>query len=152
MKKKTIITFLILTGLTYISTLEARKLYYDGTGISNIAKNYLGVPYKFGGSSPDGFDCSGYTGYVYKKSGYRLPRGAKDQYKKMYPIRVPKPGDLVFFKTSGSRISHVGIYVGDYQFVHAPSTGKKVSFADIRIKYWKKRYAGARSIFRDDTE
>lgn len=115
--------------------------------IVDIAKQYLGIPYKFGGQSPKtGFDCSGFTGYVYRKAGYSLPRGADDQFASLTPVRKPQPGDLVFFRINGQRVSHVGIYAGNYRFIHAPRTGKNVGYADMRISYWKKRYAGARTI------
>ncbi|MCR9140678.1 MAG: C40 family peptidase [bacterium] len=127
---------------------ERRLTRYDGKGIVQLAQKYLGTPYRYGGNSPAGFDCSGFTSYVYKKAGYRLPRATTGQYGKMNAVRAPKIGDLVFFRTSGKRISHVGIYVGNYQFIHAPSSGKTVSYADIRNSYWKPRYAGSRTIFR----
>lgn len=127
---------------------ERRVTRYDGKGIVQLAQKYLGTPYRYGGNSPAGFDCSGFTSYVYKKAGYRLPRATTAQYGKMNPVRAPQVGDLVFFRTSGKRISHVGIYVGNYQFIHAPSSGKTVSYADIRNSYWKPRYAGSRTIFR----
>ena len=143
------IIFIFNLGM-YMTDLDARKLYYDGVGITEEATKLIGVPYKFGGTDPSGFDCSGYTGYVYKQSGYNLPRDAHSQYNKMYPVRVPDKGDLVFFKTAGNKISHVGIYTGNFKFIHAPSSGKSVRIADIRKKYWKSNYAGARSIFRQD--
>lgn len=137
-------------GVLHAETTEVadrRTTLYDGEGIIEIAKKYLGVPYKFGGQTPDGFDCSGFTGYVYKKAGYSLARDAGVQYNEMKPIKVPRVGDLVFFKIDGQKVSHVGIYVGNLTFIHAPSTGKKVSYADMRIAYWKQRYAGARTVF-----
>ena len=127
---------------------ERRVTKYDGTGIVQLAEQYLGAPYKYGGNSPNGFDCSGFTSYVYKKAGYGLPRATTAQYGKLNPVRVPEVGDLVFFRTAGDKISHVGIYVGNYQFIHAPSSGKTVTHADIRNSYWKPRYAGSRTIFR----
>lgn len=142
----TAIAMMMVLGSVF--ALDARRRVHDGHGVLSEAKKYLGVPYRYGGNSPDGFDCSGYTGYVYKKLGLKLARSASDQYKQLRPVRVPSPGDLVFFKTSGARVSHVGIYAGNYRFIHAPSSGKKVSFADIRGKYWKTRYAGARSAYR----
>ena len=138
---------LIFLLLTSLAGLSARKLYTDGYGIIDIADDYLGVPYKYGGTTPSGFDCSGFTGYVYKRAGYRLPRGADDQYRALNPIKKPEIGDLVFFKIDGKRVSHVGIYVGGFRFIHSPRTGKSVGYADLRTKYWKKRYAGARTIF-----
>lgn len=119
----------------------------EGSEIVERAEEFLGTPYKFGGSDPEGFDCSGLTMYVYGQSGYELPRSASDQYTNMIPVEVPRPGDLLFFVTEGNRVSHVGIYQGNYKFIHAPSTGKTVSIADIRIPYWRARYAGSRTLF-----
>ncbi len=127
---------------------ERRVTLYDGAGILTLAEDYLGAPYRAGGTTPAGFDCSGFTSYVYSKAGYRLPRSAADQYSKLNPVRAPAIGDLVFFRIDGNRISHVGVYAGGYRFIHAPSSGKEVSYADLRVAYWKSRYAGSRSIFR----
>jgi cell wall-associated NlpC family hydrolase len=122
---------------------------HAGSAIVNIAKEYLGVPYRYGGKNPkEGFDCSGFTGFVYREAGYgELARSADGQYDTLHPVSPPQPGDLLFFKIKGDRISHVGIYAGDLKFIHAPRTGKSVSYADLRNPYWKKRYAGARSLF-----
>jgi len=128
---------------------ERRVTLYDGGGIVELARKQLGVRYQSGGESPSGFDCSGLVQYVYKKAGHQAPRTTTAQYAELTPLRVPRPGDLVFFRTSGdSSISHVGIYVGDFRFIHAPRTGKFVEYADVRTSYWKQRYAGARTIFR----
>jgi len=118
----------------------------DRAKIVRTAKRYLGVKYKNGGTSPRGFDCSGYVMYVYEKNGILLPRSVKSQYNAGNKIgpRQRKPGDLVFFKTSKrKRYSHVGIYVGDNRFIHAPRTGKRISFAELDNPYWRKRYIGA---------
>ncbi|MBR32839.1 MAG: hypothetical protein CMN77_16170 [Spirochaetaceae bacterium] len=125
-----------------------RITVYDGGGIVQLAQQYLGVPYRPGGNSPSGFDCSGLTSFVYREAGYSIPRSASSQYNALRPVRVPEAGDLVFFRTDGSSISHVGIYLGNYRFIHAPSSGKTVSIADLRLKYWKNSYAGARTIFQ----
>lgn len=129
-------------------TRERRISLADGEGILQIADRYLGVPYRPGGHSPDGFDCSGFTSFVFGKAGYSLSRTADGQYDALRPVEKPQPGDLVFFRITGKRVSHVGIYAGDLKFIHAPSSGKKVEYADMRIAYWKERYAGARSVFR----
>ncbi|HOP63558.1 MAG TPA: C40 family peptidase [Spirochaetota bacterium] len=117
--------------------------------IVKTARKYIGVKYKFGGESPAGFDCSGYSRYVYKKNGLLLPHSAQQQYArgKRIGIRKARPGDLVFFRISGWKISHVGIYMGDYTFLHAPRRGKRVSYEDIRKNYWRKRYAGTVTYF-----
>ena len=117
--------------------------------IVKTAEKYLGVRYKFGGMDPKGFDCSGYSSYVYKMNGLLLPHSAQQQFAngRRIGIKKAKPGDLVFFRTSGWKISHVGIYLGDYRFIHAPSRGKSVCYEDIRKDYWRKRYAGTVSYF-----
>jgi len=116
-----------------------------GDDIIKIAEQFLGLPYKFGGTTPAGFDCSGFTSYVYREAGISIPRDTEVQFSALNPVRVPKKGDLVFFKINGKRISHVGIYIGEYKFIHSPRTGKNVGYADMRIDYWKKRYAGSRT-------
>jgi cell wall-associated NlpC family hydrolase len=119
--------------------------------IVRTAQRYIGAKYKLGGTTPRGFDCSGYVQFVYEKNGIQLPRSVEDQYeagKKIGP-RQRKPGDLVFFKTSkNKRYSHVGIYVGDNRFIHAPRTGKRVSYSELDNPYWKKRYIGSATFMR----
>ena len=114
------------------------------------AMNFLGVPYRRGGSSAEtGFDCSGFTRHIFEMSlGLVLPHRADDQAKlsSLVPIKKDelKPGDLVFFNTMRRTFSHVGIYVGDGKFIHAPRSGTKVRVEDMREAYWAKRYTGAR--------
>ena len=118
--------------------------------ILKIAKKYIGVPYRFGGASPSGFDCSGYAMYVYGRAGVSLPHGAGAQYKKLRPVKKPRPGDLVFYKTYLPTISHVGIYVGNGRFLHSPRSGRTVSYANMKIRYWRTRYAGAATAIRSE--
>ncbi len=117
-------------------------------GMAQIAQNYLGVKYRWGGNSPDeGFDCSGLVGFVVEKSlGLRLPRSAAEiaQLGSKVDRDALQPGDLVFFNTLGRRYSHVGIYVGKNSFVHAPSSGGVVRVENMEMRYWAKRYNGAR--------
>jgi NlpC/P60 family len=114
------------------------------------AMNFLGVRYRRGGTSAqDGFDCSGFTRHVFEKSlGLVLPRRVDDQASAagLAPVQRNElqPGDLVFFNTLKRTFSHVGIYVGDGKFIHAPRTGAKVRVEDMRHSYWSKRYTGAR--------
>ena len=117
--------------------------------IVETAKNYLGTDYKRRGNSPAGFDCSGFTMYVFKKNGLSIPRNAASQYYagKKTTLKHAKPGDLVFFMVNGNHISHVGIFLGDNDFIHAPSAGKSVSYANISNPYWRRRYAGAATYF-----
>jgi len=114
------------------------------------AMNFLGVPYKRGGdSAEEGFDCSGFTRHIFELSiGLVLPRRADQQAQQAGLLTVKrdelKPGDLVFFNTMRRAFSHVGIYVGDGKFIHAPRTGGEVRVEDMRQAYWVKRYNGAR--------
>jgi len=114
------------------------------------AMGLLGVPYKRGGTSEEkGFDCSGFVRYMYEKSvGLVLPRRAEEQAKVTEEINRSelKPGDLVFFNTMKRTFSHVGIYVGDGKFIHAPRPGKSVRVDDMRDAYWQKRFNGARRV------
>ncbi|MEY2686405.1 MAG: hypothetical protein RL375_603 [Pseudomonadota bacterium] len=114
------------------------------------AMNFLGVPYRRGGNSAEaGFDCSGFTRHVFENSiGLLLPRRSAEQANSASLIKVQKedlkPGDLVFFNTMRRAFSHVGIYVGDGKFVHAPRTGSQIKVEDMRASYWTKRFNGAR--------
>jgi gamma-D-glutamyl-L-lysine dipeptidyl-peptidase len=126
----------------------------DGRGrIVRTAERYIGTPYRHGGTTPRGFDCSGYVMYVYRQNGILLPREVGGQYDagKHIGINQVQPGDLVFFRTSRHRrLSHVGIYMGDNRFIHAPSSGKRVTYADMGKPYWKKRYRGAVTFIRNN--
>lgn len=114
--------------------------------------NFLGVPYRRGGNTAStGLDCSGFTRLVFEQSlGRLLPRRAAEQASDPSLLRVSeadlKPGDLVFFKTMRHAFSHVGIYVGAGQFIHAPRTGKAVELDDMRGRYWQSKFSGARRI------
>lgn len=114
------------------------------------AMGLLGVPYKRGGTSEEkGFDCSGFVRYMYEKSvGLVLPRRADEQAKVTEEISRSelKPGDLVFFNTLKRTFSHVGIYVGDGKFIHAPRPGKAIRVDDMREAYWQQRFNGARRV------
>ena len=105
----------------------------------------LGTPYRWGGESADnGFDCSGLTQHAFHAAGLDLPRTSYLQYRKTERVdrqRI-RPGDLVFFRLDGQQVDHVGIYVGDNRFIHAPSPGKEVSFASLDNAYWSRRFAG----------
>ncbi len=114
------------------------------------AMNFLGVRYKRGGNTADsGFDCSGFTRQVFETSlGLVLPRRADEQAKAPGLLAVKRdalqPGDLVFFNTLRRTFSHVGIYIGDGKFIHAPKPGGEVRVEDMRFVYWAKRFTGAR--------
>lgn len=115
--------------------------------VVKTAMQQLGVRYVYGGSSPkQGFDCSGFVQYSLKAAGIFIPRTTRLQYRaaKRISRRYLKSGDLVFFKTSVSRaVSHVGIYLGNNKFIHAPSSGKHVKISSMKERYWRKRFTGA---------
>lgn len=114
------------------------------------ALSFIGVRYKWGGSSPDsGFDCSGLIRYVFGQvTGKSLPGNAKEisQVGESIDRSELRPGDLVFFNTLRRPFSHVGIYLGESRFVHAPSRGGKVEIVDMTERYWQTRYNGARRL------
>lgn len=118
--------------------------------VINTAMGMIGIPYRFGGTSAEtGFDCSGFVRAIYQDTmGHLLPRKADDQAKATQKIdkKELKPGDLVFFNTMRRTFSHVGIYVGDGQFIHSPSKGKSVRVENMNTSYWAKRFNGARRV------
>jgi cell wall-associated NlpC family hydrolase len=101
----------------------------------------LGVAYRYGGTDPRGFDCSGLVQYSFSQAGVRLPRTSEDIFRrsKLIPQAEMRPGDLVFFRISSNKVSHVGIYAGNRTFIHSPSSGKGVSYAQLGNSYWRQR-------------
>lgn len=121
-----------------------------GEEVVEYAKQFLGVPYVYGGTSPEGFDCSGFTYYVYKHFDVTLNRTSSTQSLNGTSVNKKdlQPGDLVFFCQNGSSsIGHVGIYVGNDQFIHSPQTGDVVKISSMASASYSLRYAGARRIF-----
>ena len=116
------------------------------------AISLVGTPYRYGGNTPEGgFDCSGLVNYVYRDMlDMRLPRTSRDLAAMEGPRIAPdrlSGGDLVFFGTGGT-VSHVGIYVGEGRFVHAPSTGGTVRLDHLDGSYWRRNYSGAKRVLR----
>ena len=133
------------TAISPSNTAASVSISAKRQSVLNYAAQFLGVPYVYGGSKPStGFDCSGFTSYVFKNTVGSIPRVAQAQYDAT--TRVSRddllPGDLVFFGSSTSSISHVGIYVGSNQFIHAPSTGDVVKYSSLTGSY-ATRYQGA---------
>lgn len=118
--------------------------------IINTAKSYQGVPYVWGGTTPDGFDCSGFIQYVFNKNGISLPRVTSDQYKVGTSVSKSNliPGDLVFFETYKPGASHVGIYIGNNQFIHASSGKNKVMISSLTSTYYTEHYIGSRRVIK----
>lgn len=128
----------------------------DADALLSNAMGLLGVAYRFGGTSPtSGFDCSGFMQHIFRKAfAVNLPRTAAEQARVgSYVSRSSlQPGDMVFFRTSGRRISHVGMYVGNDRFIHAPRTGKRIEITNLSNKYWSARYAAARRVKRQGAD
>ncbi|MBA4293068.1 hypothetical protein C0431_08855 [bacterium] len=124
------------------------KLSGAAASLIDTAKDQIGVRYRYGGTSRSGFDCSGFVQFVFAKHGVKLPRTSLSQ--SGVGAKVAKSdlivGDLVFFVTRGSRVSHVGIYIGDGKFIHASSGGGRVRIDALSTSYYAKRYAGARRV------
>lgn len=122
-------------------------------GAQNLVLNamgFMGIPYRFGGATPEaGFDCSGFVQYVFRQAaGLVLPRSSFEQIRQGIVVARDElqVGDLVFFNTMRATASHVGIYIGENRFIHAPSRGKTVEIVDITNSYWQARYDGARRL------
>lgn len=122
----------------------------NASAVALRALAYLGTPYLEGGLSPkSGFDCSGLVAYVYRESaGLKLPHSTRRLSRIGEPVArsALRPGDLVFYNTQWRAYSHVGIYLGENRFIHAPSSGGKVRIDNLRADYWMRRYSGARRI------
>ncbi|MGD8970281.1 MAG: NlpC/P60 family protein [Desulfobacterales bacterium] len=134
--------YYIVRPPTVYATVELRER------IVKTAMNYVGVPYKWGGESPDeGFDCSGLTMTVYQLNGLDLPRTSRQQWRVGTAVARSEllRGDLVFFATAGGRrVSHVGIYTGENKFIHAPGKSKHIRLTSLSKSYYRSRFVGAR--------
>ena len=131
---------LVPYGETFINAGQGEKIVATG-------KKYLGVPYVFGGTTPKGFDCSGFLQYVFKENGFNIPRLADEQYKlgKSAKTSQLEAGDLVFFTTYEPGPSHCGIYVGSGNFMHA-SSSKGIRVDSLSNEYWRPRFLGGKKI------
>lgn len=147
---------IIYVGDSLIIPLGSNDVSRGGTIITGDrilgkAAEYLGTPYKYGGQSPGGFDCSGFVKYVFKQLGHNLPRTASAQFQNGISIEKQSliPGDLVFFACGGSTIDHVGIYAGDNKFIHSssPRSGG-VIYSSLGEGYYKRYFVGARRVLR----
>lgn len=142
-----------MTRLEDVSHKVADRASNVADRASNLVFNamgFLGVPYKRGGNSADtGFDCSGFVRAIYEQTvGLLLPRRADQQAAATQIIdkKELQPGDLVFFNTMRRSFSHVGIYVGDNKFIHAPRSGAEIRVEDMGVAYWARRFNGARRV------
>jgi cell wall-associated NlpC family hydrolase len=128
----------------------ASRLMESTRGVALFALSLVGIEYRYGGDTPGaGLDCSGLIRYVFGQlTGVTLPRTAQEQARlgRRVTLRDLAPGDLVFFNTRHAPNSHVGIYLGDDRFVHAPSQGGEVTVETLSARYWRARYDGARRL------
>lgn len=129
--------------------LASRGLERRGAQIVQLAQQYLGTPYVWGGTGQGGFDCSGFTYYVYRQFGIALPRMSDGQFEvgQAVPLAALLPGDLVFFSTYEPGASHVGIYLGGDRFLHASSAAGQVTVTPLSKLYYQERYLGARRVW-----
>ncbi len=122
----------------------------NGRDVVRVAKKYKGAKYKWGGASPKGFDCSGFTWYVYQKAtGLDITRGVQEQWNRGRSVGKNdwKPGDIVFFKNTFERgLSHNGIYIGGDDFIHAENERTGVVISSLKSDYYSDHYAGARRL------
>jgi len=135
------------TAATSVKDAAATALH-SAQDLASAALDLIGIRYKWGGNTPEtGLDCSGLVRYVFQQvTGVTLPRTAKDMSRLGAQVAVSdlQPGDLVFFNTRRFAFSHVGIYLGDNQFVHAPRRGREVEIATLDSNFWQRRFDGAR--------
>ena len=131
-----------------LTTVSSAARPPEPYAIISTALGYRGVPFVFGGATPSGFDCSGFTSYVFGQHGVELPRVAADQYRvgtAVDPAAI-EPGDLLFFETVAPGASHVALALGQDEFVHAPSERGQVRVEQLSSSYWSRRFLGARRV------
>lgn len=140
----------LILALAGCSSAPSKPAAVAGQGNWRAAGEALrleGAPYRYGGESPEqGFDCSGLVQYVYARQGIRLPRATLDMARELPAVSAGQrqPGDLLFFDTEGKPFSHVGLYVGQEAFVHAPGNGRQVMRSSLTLPYWRERLTGVR--------
>ena len=136
-------------GASWKAWSAGRKVEGGGEAVVETARSQIGRPYRYGGTSPKrGFDCSGLVDWTYGRFGLRLPHSSRRLFRLGNAVSGGglKQGDLVFFVISGRSISHVGIYSGYGNFIHAPKRGERVMESSLKDRYWKRRYRGARRL------
>ena len=137
---------LFLIGCAFTPSNEQKTAL--SSKAADTALTMIGKPYRYGGHTPNGFDCSGLVYYSYKSAGIEVPRDTRGQrnYGASVSSKSLKKGDLLFFNLQGKRFSHVAVYLGDQTFVHAPSTGKMVRTDSLTDPFWRKYFVGARRL------
>ncbi|KMM36966.1 peptidoglycan-binding protein [Guptibacillus hwajinpoensis] len=140
-------TFGALSGAASASksSSSVKSASTSNSSLVSIAKQYIGVPYVWAGTTPSGFDCSGFLQYVYNKAGESIPRTVASIWNATDSVSSPSVGDLVFFETYKAGPSHAGIYIGNGQFIHS-SSSYGVTISDMDNSYWAPRYLGAKRV------
>ena len=143
-----VLALLSLAGYGCATTTPSRDTGLEsgyGDRVVAEAAAMVGTPYRYGGRTPLGFDCSGLVYYAHRRAGIPVPRTTGAQLRGAQPVALSevRPGDVLFFKLDGKKVSHVGIYAGEGSFIHAPSTGKYVSYASLNSVFWSSRLTGA---------
>jgi cell wall-associated NlpC family hydrolase len=138
----------IIGGMSAVSSSVESKLGFNTDALVKTAKQYLGTPYQYGGTTPSGFDCSGFIQYVFGKHSIKTPRTTSDLYAGGKSVSKPEVGDIVFFRTDPNKsgASHAGIYIGDNKFIHAKSAGSNigVTIDEMSNSYFSPIYLGAK--------
>jgi cell wall-associated NlpC family hydrolase len=136
------------SGTAAENAAPARPALFDGYALAGTALALRGAPYRNGGSDPNGFDCSGFTQYVFAQYGVSLPRDVRSQFQVGRTVKPEElaPGDVLFFTTTDPGPSHVAIAIGGDEFVHAPSSTGVVRVEHLSSTYWAPRFLGARRV------
>jgi murein DD-endopeptidase len=142
----TLLCALLLAGCASAPRTHAPSI---GERIATSALAQVGHPYRYGGSTPDGFDCSGLVQFAYLAAGLAVPRTTADQFRAAHDVKIGRlaPGDLLFFRIDSREITHVGIYTGDGRFVHAPQTGSKVEVRALDDAWYRARLVRAGRLY-----
>jgi cell wall-associated NlpC family hydrolase len=137
-----------LPGSPAVTPRSAPRPVFDGYALVGTALALRGAPYRNGGSDPSGFDCSGFTQYVFAQYGISLPRDVREQYRYGKSVKPEElsAGDLIFFTTIDPGVSHVAIAVGGDEFIHAPSSAGVVRVEHLSSTYWAPRFVGAKRV------
>jgi hypothetical protein len=138
-------------GLDYdaLMAAPARPVSESRQRVIATAAQLVGTPYKFGGTTPAGFDCTGYLAYIFRKAaGITLPRTSIEQIQAGAPLTPSQlqPADLVYFRIDRKKDLHLGLYLGEGRFIHAPSSGGVVNIQSLETEYWRTRFLGARRV------